>query len=507
VARILGFPWATLAFVVYGRRPESYYKSWTIKKRRGGTRRIQAPTSTLYRIQKALHVLLIATYKPRPAAHGFVKDRSVATNASKHIGSRFVLNLDIQDFFPSITFPRVRGLFMAHPFLCSHDAASVLANICCSSGALPIGAPTSPDIANMICVQLDSELQKLAKAHGCWYSRYADDITFSTRRRQFPRAVAEWGGGRDVALGDDLIAILSRNGFSPNPTKTRMQSAAMRQSVTGVVVNQKTNLDRRYVRRVRAMIHAWGKYGLAAAQAEMLQRWETKDRYPGAGPRFENVLRGRLAYLAMVRGQDDPMVRRFLDQFDNLKAGRDLNHGIQYDPDQYTVIQTSSTSTARRLVTVMFTDIVNSTLMASQVGDHVWKGKLEKHDRIIRSEVKRWGGRVIKSTGDGSLAVFDSPSHAVSCAKRIIEEVKDLGLETRIGLHTGEIEFLGDDDVTGTAVNIAARVQGQAQGSELLVSQTVVELIEGSTATFESAGLRELKNIGKRVLFRAIPDA
>src|SRR2546429_421828 len=112
-------PWQVLAWIVYRRGTDVYYKTWTIKKRSGGVREIRAPRSTLYRIQSALHELLQSYYRPRPAAHGFVRGRGIVSNASRHVGRRFIFNVDLEDFFPSIHFGRVRGLFLAPPFECS----------------------------------------------------------------------------------------------------------------------------------------------------------------------------------------------------------------------------------------------------------------------------------------------------------------------------------------------------------------------------------------------------
>jgi len=392
VAPLVGLTWPQLTFLLYRRGPASYYKRWTIRKRGGGTREIQAPTSTLYRIQRILCDLLQDAYQPRPATHGFVRGRSVATNAKGHIGKRYVLNFDIEDFFPTIHFGRVRGLFLATPFKCPPDVATVLAQICCSRGALPIGAPTSPVIANMICLRLDKDLQMFAKQHGCWYSRYADDLTFSSDRNRFPTAVAEVVDD-EVHLSESLVRILRENGFRPNPRKTRLQTWQDRQLVTGVVVNKLANVDRRYIRRVRAMLHSWQKYGLENAQSHVA-KYDTKDRYPGAAPSFLNILRGRIAYLAMVRGSDDWLAARFADQFDNLVAKRDLHHGIDYNVERF-IVAPPKARPQRRVLTIMFTDIVGSTTRLAMLGDRKGGELQEKHDQLIRKHVARHAGKEI----------------------------------------------------------------------------------------------------------------
>ena len=330
VAPLVGVSWKTLAWLLYRRGTDRYYNTWLIKKKSGGTREIRAPKSTLYRVQSSLHEILQNSYQPRPAAHGFVRGRSVVTNARPHVNRRFVLTVDIADFFPSINFGRVRGLFLARPFECTPEVATILAQICCSDGSLPIGAPTSPVIANMICLRLDRELQNLARQRGCWYSRYADDLTFSTNRTAFPHALAQVDDSGNIVLGDELVRIIEANGFSHNTSKTRLQTRDDRQVVTGVIVNERLNVDRRYVRRIRAMIHAWDHYGLEAAQGHVA-KWDSKDRFPGAAPTFLRILAGRISYLAMIRDPSDAIVRRFTAQYENLKAGRPLNDGIVHD--------------------------------------------------------------------------------------------------------------------------------------------------------------------------------
>jgi RNA-directed DNA polymerase len=510
VGDLLGIPWKTLAWVLYGHGATGYYNTWSITKRSGGLREISAPRSILWRAQHALHGILQEVYKPRPAAQGFVKSRSVATNASPHIRRKWVLGVDIEDFFPTIHFGRVRGLFLAHPFNCAPEVATVLARICCSNGSLPIGAPTSPVVSNMICVGLDRELQRLAQRTGCWYTRYADDMTFSTNRVEFPIELAFKDGDGDVQLGDDFLRILRTNKFTPNSSKTRLRSRFDRQVVTGVVVNERPNVPRTYVKRVRGMLHAWNVYGLDAAQERFVEVWKEKgkhpaarDRYPDARPNFKDVLLGRIAYLAMIRGPSDAMVRRFRDQFDNLVAERDLNHGIDYAPEPYRPPVIAVRDGPRQLLTVMFTDIVGSTEQAAILGDAAWRAIRRKHERLIKSEVGRRWGRVVKWMGDGCLAVFEHPSDAVRSAGRIALQVQPLGIQVRIGLHTGEVQW-EDDDIHGLGVNISSRVGAKAGPSEILVSRTVRDLVEGSGLVFERKGVYRLKGVtGRWTLYAA----
>jgi class 3 adenylate cyclase len=161
------------------------------------------------------------------------------------------------------------------------------------------------------------------------------------------------------------------------------------------------------------------------------------------------------------------------------------------------------TSGQRVLATIMFTDIVGSTPMVAAVGDARWAALLAEHDQCARAEIARFRGRYIVSTGDGLLATFDGPTRAVRCAMAIADRIRDLGLHIRSGCHTGEVEF-GDDNVSGIAVHIAARVAASADADEVIVSSIVKDLVVGSGLEFDDRGVSELKGVpGEWRLFAA----
>ena len=151
--------------------------------------------------------------------------------------------------------------------------------------------------------------------------------------------------------------------------------------------------------------------------------------------------------------------------------------------------------TDRVLATVLFTDIVGSSERAAALGDSRWRALLERHDALVRDQVQRHRGRLVKSLGDGTLATFDGPSRAISSAIAIRDGLRTLGLEIRAGLHCGELELLDDDDVGGLAVHIGARISALAGSGELLVSSTVRDLVVGSDQTLADRGEHELKGI------------
>jgi len=148
----------------------------------------------------------------------------------------------------------------------------------------------------------------------------------------------------------------------------------------------------------------------------------------------------------------------------------------------------------RVLATILFTDIVGSTRLAAEHGDRAWRELLERHHALVRSELARFRGREVDTAGDGFLAVFDGPGRAVRCASAAVRSVQSLGIEIRAGVHTGEVEVVGDG-VRGIAVHIGARVSALASASEVLVSSTVRDLVAGSGLQFEDRGSRELKGV------------
>ncbi len=150
----------------------------------------------------------------------------------------------------------------------------------------------------------------------------------------------------------------------------------------------------------------------------------------------------------------------------------------------------------RVLATVLFTDIVDSTRLATELGDRRWRDLLEQHQKVVRAHLERFGGREVKTTGDGFLAVFDGPTRAVGCAREIAADMPSLGIEVRAGLHTGEVELMGDD-VGGIAVHVAARVSALAGPGAVLASRTVRDLAAGSGIEFDHFGRRTLKGVAE----------
>lgn len=270
LAILLGFTPKAVSYILYKLPEAEKYRTFQIPKKDGGKRTIKAPTKRLSLLQTRLATLLeecvgeIAQSNPcyQVASHGFRKGRTIVSNANVHRKRRYVLNVDISDFFGSINFGRVRGFFIKdRSFELPADVATVIAQISCHENSLPQGSPCSPIISNLLANILDTRLLKLAKQAHCTYTRYADDITFSTNERLFSSDIACELAGPEWAPAKRLIDVIERSGFQLNPTKTRMSLRRSRQTVTGLVINTKPNIRQDYYRTVRAMCNSVFKTG------------------------------------------------------------------------------------------------------------------------------------------------------------------------------------------------------------------------------------------------------
>lgn len=245
------------------------YARFTLPKRRGGQRTIDAPGEKLKTLQRRVHQRLLAGLKLAPAATGFVRGRSIVDNARPHVNRAAVINVDLADFFPSITEARVQAAWQALGW--NAEAATILTRICTLDGRLPQGAPTSPALSNLVCRKLDARLGGLAQALRGAYTRYADDLTLSLpslgRNKRLRPGPARSGPGprpkrvsRLVGISRKVLttlrAIIEAEGFTIQwKKKVRVQRPHQRQTATGLVVNQVVNLPRRTRRLIRAMQH------------------------------------------------------------------------------------------------------------------------------------------------------------------------------------------------------------------------------------------------------------
>jgi len=235
--------------VLYGKEKESY-KEFVINKATGKPRTLHAVPLKLKRIQRiALDKLqAVEQYQPSSYAHGFVLNRSIITNAIPHRRKKRIVKMDLKDFFPSIHEDRVRDMFMGRPFSFGKEAATAIAQLSClndGSGMLPQGGVLSPYVANMLCLRLDKKLAKVAIKYHCNFTRYADDITFSTN---------DISEDNIANLIKETSNIIESEHFVVNTEKTKVLTPNRRQVVTGIIVNDGVNVNRRYIRNLRATI-------------------------------------------------------------------------------------------------------------------------------------------------------------------------------------------------------------------------------------------------------------
>lgn len=300
------------------------YRQFKVKKKSGGFRLITTPRNRSFMmVLSAVNELLKSMYTPSDYAMGFTEGRSVVSNASIHKGQNYVFNIDLKDFFPSIEQPRVWKRLQLAPFSFPEKIASLIAGLCSMKEVrtddtgnqttcyvLPQGAPTSPIITNMICDTLDRRLAGLAKRFGLHYSRYADDITFSSMHHVYQK---------DGEFRKELRRIITDQHFIINDEKTRLQKKGARQEVTGIIVSDKLNVTQKYVRDIRNILYIWDRYGYPNAMAKFLPKYKTEKGHVKKGnPNLVNVTDGKLMYLKMVKGEEDSVYLRLHNKFVKL---------------------------------------------------------------------------------------------------------------------------------------------------------------------------------------------
>lgn len=268
LAKAMGISVGALRFLAFHRKvsPTTHYKRFHIAKKSGGKRLISAPLPRLKAVQHWILRSIVSKVPIHAAAHGFVPGRSIVTNAAAHLGRKVVVNFDLENFFPTLTYARVRGLFASFGY--SPEASTILGLLCTEADVeeveidgkryyvhtserhLPQGSPCSPAITNAVCLRLDQRLTGLARKLGFTYTRYADDLTFSG------------DPDRVNALLGAVHAIVEDEGFKVNTKKTHIMRRAGRQEVTGIVVNDKLGVPRRFVHRWRAVLFQVAKDGV-----------------------------------------------------------------------------------------------------------------------------------------------------------------------------------------------------------------------------------------------------
>lgn len=322
------------------------YTVFTIKKKSGKTRTIHAPIKGLEVFQKSLNIILSTVYTPHKSAYGFVQGKSIVDNARNHVGKNYVYNIDLKDFFPSVDAKRVWGRLNAKPFNLGSSVkrkqiANMIKAICCTTmtverhideewttvetSVLPQGAATSPILTNAICEKLDIRLTGLSKRFGIEYSRYADDITFSSMHNVY---VSENGDKESIYEKDgffdrELRRIINSQNFHINEKKVRLQKRGYKQEVTGLLVNEKVNTPRFYIKEIRQWLHVWETKGYDEAYAFFLNKYlRNKGELKNGKPNMHLVIEGKLLYLKMIKGDANKSYQKLKTRFDNLSKNK-----------------------------------------------------------------------------------------------------------------------------------------------------------------------------------------
>lgn len=333
LASLLGTTYANLTNTVYAVGVNNLYKSFTIPKKNGEERYISAPKNQLFHIQYRLKDILENIFKPHAGASAFIKGRGIVYNAKRHTKKEAVFNIDLEDFYDHIHFGRIAGLLSAKPYSLRKETANLIAHICCYNKRLPQGAPTSPIISNMICKGLDHRLSLLAKENQAHYSRYADDITFSFR--SLSKNTIYSFIGHQIISSENLFRVITEYGFNINQKKTRLQLFNERQTVTGLKVNSKINLDRRYIRTTRAMLFSLSN-GIASANEKYSKK------FPNSKTSLELVVQGRISYIGMVKGVESSVYQTLARKFNSLPISFTLSTKAKsHSPDLIQKLQDS----------------------------------------------------------------------------------------------------------------------------------------------------------------------
>ena len=340
-----------LSFLADTNNVQRRCKTFRLRKKHGGYREITAPKVGLRGILNALNILLQTYDEPTPWAFGFVCGRSVVDNARPHVGKRYILNLDLKDFFPTITRQQVADCLTAEPFGFSSLAAKLVSGLATvrtknNKEVLAQGFATSPTLSNFICREMDKEIAGVAAAQGITFTRYADDLTFSSDA-DILRPQGE--------LVQQVKAIVERYGFRLNEAKTHLQRRGRRQEVTGLMVTEKVNVSRRYVREIRSLLYIWERYGYedackAAWKRYRQQHGKTKGHQHHVP--LNAVLSGKLNYMKMVRGSDDLLYQRFASRYCTLLKDSKINiNDVEHKAYMNEYVTPSHVASSRRTST------------------------------------------------------------------------------------------------------------------------------------------------------------
>ena len=304
LASYLGYDLSNLTFIAYKLSDQKKYNKFVIKKRNGKDRCIFAPCKALKNIQNKIKRGIEENYCINSVVHGFVKDKSIITNAKSHINKKYIINIDLQNFFPTINFGRVRGIFIEY-FKFSKEVSTLIAQLLCFNNELPQGSPCSPLISNIIFASLDKNLYKYARRNGFKYTRYVDDMTFSTDLKTCIHKICIRNDKYNIVLNPDFENIINAAGFVVNVNKMFLNGKNRRQQVTGLVVNEKVNFKKEYINSIRSILYHCKKDSIV--KTAKIYNSNYSRRYKNLGSDedyiklwFSHILKGKLVFAMQV---------------------------------------------------------------------------------------------------------------------------------------------------------------------------------------------------------------
>lgn len=460
IARLLGTDYGKIKHYYYRRSMKEHYFSFEIPKKNGGKRKILAPSEKLKTIQSRIAGLLSKIYKPRAPVKAFLAGQSIVENARPHCRKKYVFNIDLENFFGTITFGRIRGMLMAKPYSLSPETASVIAHLTTVDGILPQGSPSSPVISNMLCASMDRDLYSLAKRYHAVYTRYADDITFSfySPIKYIPRELVEWSEAEGEPnhyksqVGHELAAVVTKHDFKVNQDKVRLQGPRERQLVTGLVTNQKPNVPRVYIRKTAALMHSIEKFGLEVSNISFRQK------FPNSTTTIEAHLQGRLLYIKQVVGEVSEVYVRLAHRYNMLPIN---------------------------------SKVPNTPIATHEDSDNFKVGKFIKNKCWVVEINDHIKGKLVTSQGSAFLI---SGGLLVTCEHVLAEQFDD---GVRIEVNECLVRRVGDENIY--EANIIVRDKG--------LDLAIMKIID-PPANLEYFSLEDIKepNIGDRIAVLGFPN-
>ncbi|MDT0690869.1 reverse transcriptase domain-containing protein [Salegentibacter sp. F188] len=284
------------------------YEEFDIPKKNGETRKIKSPDGRLKRVQGLINILLQIVFEGHSnySTNGFLFGKDIKRNALPHVNKNYLLNIDLQNFFPSIPFRRIKTVLELPPFNLVSNRETIgflIANLGTYKNSLPQGAPTSPILSNIVTQRLDRKIVKYCIDHRIKYSRYADDLSFSSNWNVFESNIIK-----------EIEGIVKSENFTLNSRKTRVRSSMQRQEVTGLVVNSKLNVKREYLQKVRAMINNWEKGGFSFAIAQFRKHQPPEKKFYD----FKEVLLGHISFLRLIKGENNSVIQNLQIRYNFL---------------------------------------------------------------------------------------------------------------------------------------------------------------------------------------------